>query len=122
MKGQVPKTSILLVSLFNEEALGLRQIFSVLKHKGYETKLMFFKLDSKKKYESRQRDVFENRINHATEEELEILCRFVEDKKPDIIGISLVSSNFHLYKRLYTRLKKYGKSKIVIGGWQASLN
>lgn len=113
---------ILLVSLFNDEAIGLRQFYSILRNRGYDTRMMFFKLDSKKEYEKRQRDVFANRINQATDKELDIFCDFIANVNPDVIGISLVSSNFHLYKKLYSHIRNLGNHKVVLGGWQPTLN
>lgn len=113
---------VLLVSLFNGEALGLRQLYSVLHHTGYDAKLLFLKLDVEKTYEERQRDLFTNDIDGVSEGEVELLLKFIRDMKPKVIGISLVSSHFYLYKRLYARIRELGDFKIVVGGWQPSLN
>jgi anaerobic magnesium-protoporphyrin IX monomethyl ester cyclase len=113
---------ILLVSLFNDEAIGLRQLYTILRKDGHDAKLVFFKLDSLKKYEKRQYDVFANKINSSSNKELDIFCDLINRTKPGVIGFSLVSPHFHLYKRIYSRIRELGDFKIVLGGWQASLN
>jgi len=118
----MPDFSVLLVSLFNGEALGLRQLYSILREHGYNTKLLFLKLDLEKNYEERQRDIFTNNIDGVSEEELDLLINLIAAIKPNVIGVSLVSSHFHLYKRLYARIRDLGDFKLVVGGWQPSLN
>ncbi len=114
--------NITLVSLFNGEAIGLRQLYSTLRRNGHNANLIFFKIDSLKKYEKRQCDTFMNKINTASDNELDIFCALIAHTKPYIVGFSLVSSHFHLYKRLYSRIRGLGDFKIVLGGWQPSLN
>jgi len=113
---------IVLVSIFNDEAIGLRQLYAISRNRGYEIALMFFKLDSLKKYEKRRQDTFTNKINEVSDKELDLFCRFITETKPDLIGFSLVSSHFYLYKRLFARLRPLGDFKIILGGWQPSLN
>ena len=105
---------ILLISLYNDEAYGLRQIYSILNEKRYNTKILFVKLNSK--------TVSNNEINKFTEKELNLLKGFIVNFNPNLIGFSLVSSNFSLYKKIYKEIRNLGDFKIIVGGWQASLN
>jgi len=52
----------------------------------------------------------------------ELLTKLLKRLKPDIVGFSLVSLNFALYKKLYEGIRKSGKFKILLGGWQPTLN
>jgi len=113
---------ILLISLFNGEAIGTRQLFSAMKVRGYDTKLLFFKVEFEKEYEKRQHDSFTDNKKMVTEQEISLLVEYVAELKPDIISFSLVSPYFQLYKQLYSQIRDVGCFKIVVGGWQASLN
>ena len=104
---------ILFVSFFNGEALGTRLLFSILHNLGYNTKLLFFKVPFQNKFATSQ---------DVSEEELKLFDDFVLEYKPDLIAFSLVSSVFGLYKKIYNRINNLSDFKILIGGWQASLN
>jgi len=96
---------ILFVSFYNDEAYGLRLLHSNIYNKYYNAKMLFLKLNSPRKL--------------LTETEKELFFKYIDDFKPDLLAFSLVSPNFKLYQSLYPRFKDY---KILIGGWQASLN
>lgn len=114
---------VLMISIFNAEALGTRQLFSALKSKGYNVKLLFFKAENlDKTYEHRQLDAFADKMELVSENEIQLLVEFIEQFKPDVISFSVVSPYFQLYKRLYQHIKAVSNSKIVVGGWQATLN
>ncbi len=104
---------ILFVSFFNGEALGTRILFSILNKIGYNTKLLFFKVPFFYNISVSEK---------VTEEEYKLFEEFILDYKPDLIAFSLVSSVFGLYKKIYNRIRKLGDFKILLGGWQASLN
>lgn len=90
---------ILLVSFFNTEAYGLRILHSILTKQGYDVSMLFINEDNEKLISTAL-----HRIN------------------PRILGISLVSQNFALYKKLYNTIRGAGTYRIVLGGWQPSLN
>jgi len=115
---------ILMISIFNSEALGTRQLFSALKSKGYDPELLFFKVDSllDRTYEKDQQAAFTDRMIRVSDDEIRLLVEYIKTSKPDIISFSLVSPYFNLYKRLYPFIRQAGDFKIVIGGWQATLN
>lgn len=104
------KFKVLLVSLYNDEAYGLRILHSILTNEGFDCKLCFVKLNSK--------TVNRNAYNSLTEKEIMLFKHLVDDIKPDLIGFSLTSTSFSAYKRIYGYIRNY---KIIIGGWQASL-
>jgi radical SAM superfamily enzyme YgiQ (UPF0313 family) len=95
---------ILLISIYNDEAIGLRLLHASINGK-YDSRILFLKIYSPRK--------------PLTEIEKELFYQYIEDWNPDLLAFSLTSPNFKLYQSLYPRLKKY---KIIIGGWQASLN
>ena len=73
---------IVLLSLYNDEAIGIRQLYSMLFNKGYDVKLVFLKLNLVKKYEERQRESFKNSINSTTDKELDIFADFIAKENP----------------------------------------
>lgn len=99
---------ILFISFYNDEAYGLRILHSILYHKGYDAKMLFFKLNSPRK--------------PLTEIEQNLLYRAITDFSPHILAFSLVSPNFKLYQNLYKTIRQLGDFEIVVGGWQASLH
>ena len=99
---------ILFVSLYNDEAYGLRILHSLVKNKGYDSRMLFLKRYSPK--------------TPLTDKERELFYEEIRIFNPDLLAFSLVSPNFCLYQSLYPTLRKLGNFKIVIGGWQASLN
>jgi len=105
-------SKVLLVSFFNTEAYGLRQLHSILRNEGHDAKMVFLK--------GAIGDRFEGVKSPLTDKEMNLFVSLVKKQKPDFIGFSLVSSNFTLYKKVYERIR--GLSKIIVGGWQASLN
>lgn len=105
---------ILLISFYNDEAYGLRLLHSILHHQGYDVKMLFLKKPIQ--------NSFAGQLNNVTDEEKDILSSFIKNYDPNIIGFSLVSSNFSLYKRIYNHIRGLGDFKVVVGGWQASLN
>lgn len=106
---------VLLVSLYNDEAYGLRPLQAVIRQKGYASNILFLKINRKK-------IGGEQRLNILTERELKLFENFILEYKPDLIAFSLVSSNFTLYKKIYLRIKDLGDFNVIVGGWQASLN
>lgn len=105
---------ILLVSFYNTEAYGLRQLHSILYHQGYDAKMLFLKGSIK--------DAFSGYFNYLTDEEEKHFAFLIRKFAPDLIAFSLVSSNFTLYKKIYKNIRGLGDFSIIVGGWQASLN
>lgn len=64
----------------------------------------------------------DTRMLFVEEDNPELLTKLLKALKPDIVGFSLVSLNFALYKKLYQDIRKSGKFKILLGGWQPTLN
>ena len=101
---------VLLLSLYNHEAHGLRQLYSVLKKAGYDTKLVFLKLGNR-------------RNNYLTTIEINLLRKAIVEFGPCLIGCSLVSPNFMLYKKLIEdRVIDCSDAIKLVGGWQATLH
>ncbi len=119
---------ILFISLFNDEAFGVRLLHAILYHRGYDTKMLFLKVNSKESrdsrdvYKERLKELLKHEIDYVTNKEFDILRRYILDYKPNVVAFSLVSSNFSLYRRIYGKIRNLGSFKIVLGGWQPSLN
>jgi radical SAM superfamily enzyme YgiQ (UPF0313 family) len=89
---------ILLGIFFNNEAYGLRILHSILS-KNHDCKMLFI-----------------------DENNQDLILEVIKEYNPDVVGFSLVSSNFPLYKSLYNKIRESGNFKIILGGWQATLN
>ena len=68
---------ILLVSFYNNEAYGVRILHSILINKGYDARMLFIE-----------------------ENNSQLVAELVKEFKPDILGFSVVSLHFGLYKKL----------------------
>lgn len=94
------KYKILLCSFYNTEAYGLRILHSILtSNPNYEVNLLF--------------------INSYSPE---LIVEIIKTLQPSIVGFSLVSPNFVMYKKVYPIIRKTGNFKIILGGWQSTLN
>jgi len=116
---------VLLVSFFNDEAYGVRVIHSNLIENNIEAYMLFFKLDdhkTKTKNEHQKEDYLIADGNYVSSNEIDILVSHIKGNKYDVVGFSLVSQHFFLYKKIYERIKRIDNLTVVIGGWQASLN
>lgn len=115
---------ILLVSLFNDEAYGLRSIHAHLIARGYDARMMFMKLPRNhgETQEEKVKGHFIGKINAVSETEIDLLVGHIAGNSYDMVGFSLVSQHFTLYKKLFSRIREIEGLKIVVGGWQASLN
>lgn len=116
---------VLLVSFFNDESYGVRSLHANLVSNSIDAYMMFFKLEDKYHKLSKNEEYkknFDGDINNATDKEIDLFVEFIKKNKFDVIGFSLVSSHFNLYKRIYEKIKKIENLTIVCGGWQISLN
>jgi len=119
------KIKVLLVSFYNDEAYGLRSLHSTLIKNAVDAYMLFFKVESKQFRENHEQNVkkdFTGSIKNATDREIRLLVDFIAQNKFAVVGFSLVSSHFRLYKRIYEKIRNIDGLKIVIGGWQPSLN
>ncbi len=92
------KTKVLLVSFYNNEAYGMRILHSILVDK-YDARMLYVEEDNPR-----------------------LIIELLKSFKPDVLCFSLVSSNFILYKKLYKQIQGVHDFKIVLGGWQPTLN
>jgi anaerobic magnesium-protoporphyrin IX monomethyl ester cyclase len=116
---------VLLVSFFNPEAYGVRTIHSNLIHGNVDAYMLFFKINDNhgKSYSDRNKDDFKANLNNVSVHEIDILISHLKENKYDVVGFSLVSQNFNLYKKIYKNIKREIEHLIVVvGGWQVSLN
>lgn len=115
---------VLLVSFFNDEAYGIRAIHSKLINDNVDAYMLFFKLprDHSESQNDKAKGEFIANLNNASIHEIDLLVDHIRENKYDIVGFSLVSQHFSLYKRIYERIRNIDHMAIVIGGWQSSLN
>jgi anaerobic magnesium-protoporphyrin IX monomethyl ester cyclase len=87
--------------------------------------MLFLKANDKQirdNYKKRLKTSFKHEVDYVTDNELDIFERYIINYKPDILAFSLVCSVFGLYKKIYEKIRKLGSFKIVLGGWEPSLN
>ena len=117
---------VLVVSFFNEESYGVRSLHSNLISNNIDAYMMFFKLAGKyynlTNDEKHKKSFIGDDNNNATDEEIDLFVDFIIKNKFDVIGFSLVSSHFNMYKRIYEKIKDIKGLTIICGGWQISLN
>lgn len=102
--------SIMLISFHNQKALGVRYLEKALKASGYTVNIVFFKGFNSVK------------PNGATSKELDLLNDLIEKNKPDVVGLSVMTS---LYLETVYSVNKLLKENfnipIIWGGVYASL-
>ena len=116
---------VLLVSFFNDEAYGIRSLHSTLIENAIDAYMLFFKVESKQiilDHDAKTKKDFMHNLRNASDKEIALLVNFITENQINVIGFSLVSSHFYLYKRIYERIRNIQGLTIVIGGWQPSLN
>ncbi len=116
---------VLIVAFFNEESYGIRSLHSNLVSNHIDAYMIFFKLAGKYynlSNNEKYKKSFEGDSNNATEEEVDLFVKFIKKNNFDVIGFSLVSSHFNMYKRIYEKIKDIKNLTIICGGWQISLN
>lgn len=116
---------VLIISFFNDEAYGVRTLHANLIEEKIDAYMMFFKLEGRYYISSKNEQLkrsYEGYDNNATEEEIELLYKFIKESNFDLVGFSLVSSHFNMYKKIYKKIRTINDLTIVCGGWQASLN
>ena len=74
------KKSVLLISLHNQKALGVKYLENSLKAHGHNTNIVFLKTFNSVK------------PSLVSQVELDLLKKVIDDTKPDLIGLSIMSS------------------------------
>lgn len=116
---------VLVVSFFNEESYGVRSLHANLVANNIDAYMMFFKLSGKYynlTNDEKHKKSFEGDDTSATEKEIDLFVDFIKQNNFDVIGFSLVSSHFNMYKKIYAKIKDIQNLTIICGGWQISLN
>ena len=111
---------VLLVSFYNTEAYGVRSLHASLVALGTDAHMLFFKTEEYQ-YDKALRKNFSFQINEVTEKEIELCVSHIKKGQPNLLAFSLVSSHFHLYMRIWERIKYLG-IPVILGGWEPSLN
>ena len=98
---------ILLISVENTlVCFGVRMISAVLKREGYDVQILFIP----KEFGQLE-----------TEQELNDISAWVADKKPDLIGFSLMSSHWRRALSIHGAIRKTCKTPIIWGGIHPTL-
>ena len=92
------RAKLVLLSLYHIQHLGARYVHSILKAQGYPVELVFFK------------NMFLSDAEPATPVEIDLLVDIIEDRRADVVGISLGCSTFlqlasHITKRIHDQLR-----------------
>ncbi len=93
--------SAVLISLYDDDAFGLRNIHGLLKKNGFKSNLIFFK------------ELLWN-IDEPSETEIDLLISKIKELNPTIIGLSVRSPFFNIAINLTERLKPL--NKLIIWG------
>ena len=113
---------IALISLYNRQfAFGLRYLSAVLKERGHHVDLVFFKQMTPNPDPTVSLEVGpgageEMYALPPTEKELEELIGLLKNLNADLIGISLISSFFHLAEETTRRIKESLNVPVIWGG------
>jgi hypothetical protein len=113
------RIKVLLVSFYNDEAYGLRSLHSALVQNKVDARMLFFKVESKQFREDHEENIkkdFIGSIKNASDREIELLADCIESNGFDVVGFSLVSSHFSLYKRIYQKIRNIKGITVVLGG------
>ncbi|QGG47110.1 B12-binding domain-containing radical SAM protein [Heliorestis convoluta] len=102
---------ILLIGLYNNKALGVRYLSSVLQQKGYEVDIIYFK------------DFNSLNASSPTEREYHLLLEQIKKSSPDMIGLSVMSSFYiEVAKEMSKRMRQaFPDTPFVWGGVYATL-
>jgi ABC-type transporter Mla maintaining outer membrane lipid asymmetry ATPase subunit MlaF len=86
--------------------------------------MLFFKLNiyHEKSYDDTLKDDFTADLDNTSRHEIDLLVAHIKENNYGVVGFSLVSHHFSLYRRIYERIKDIQGLTIVVGGWEASLN
>jgi len=94
---------ITLVSLYDVHSIAIRLLSSILENRNFDVTSIFFK------------DHYSDEV--VTEGEIDILVDEILNSSPDVVGFSLRSNFFPIYKDIYKKIKKLDPElMILIGG------
>ncbi|MDD4909361.1 MAG: radical SAM protein [Candidatus Omnitrophica bacterium] len=96
------KPTFTFISLFNQHAISLRPLLSVLENAGFSTNVVFFK---------RREDQ-----GRFTPKELALLTAVIDMLKTDYVMISLVSGAYQAAKAISLKLRKEKKRRFIVWG------
>jgi radical SAM superfamily enzyme YgiQ (UPF0313 family) len=102
----VKKTKIALISLYSTDAIGLRYLKSLLKNRGFDVSLIFFK----------ELHLEADLMMAPTEKECNLLVDVLRKTTPDVVGISLRSSYFKIACSITERVRKELSVPVIWGG------
>ncbi len=97
------------------EALGIQYLSSYLKKHGHETRLFF---DPQLFMDSASRSPFLSKILDYKK----VLYRQIDEFKPDILGFSVLSTNYQWACQIAQDIKQHSKVPIVFGGIHPTLD
>lgn len=98
---------IVLVALYDIRSYAIRILHSILKQNGFDVISIFFNESMDSKYYS-QKDV-------------DLLVKSINEQGPDIIGFSVRSPCFQLFKKISKKIKSTNDCLLIAGGHHATI-
>lgn len=98
--------SVCLISLYSASCIGLRYLASVLRERGFDVHMIFFK----------EKNIALDLMELPTEEEYERVTGLLSDLNPDLIGLSVRSSFFEIACEITRRARERVGAPVIWGG------
>lgn len=105
------KLKISLISLYSSSSIGLRYLASVLKKKGFDTSMIFFK----------EKNIALDLMELPTKREYDLLLGLIKDLNPDLIGIGVRSSFLKIGSEITRRIQEGLNKPVIWGGTHATV-
>jgi len=84
---------VALIAIYSVESAGIRYLSAALRRAGHDTRLLFL------------RDWVHNRLQMPSDRDVELLLEHLAEYRPDLVGLSLMSSLFPMARELTTRIR-----------------
>jgi len=105
------KFKISLIALYSSSSIGLRYLASVLKRKGFDVSMIFFK----------EKNIALDLMELPTKREYELLMGLLKDLNPDLIGIGVRSSFLKIASEITRNIQKNLNKPVIWGGTHATV-
>lgn len=109
---------ILLISLYHFENMGVRLLQPILKEKGHKCDILFFKGTGSKVVKKSLLNNRETRdvLMPPNDNDFNKLKEFIDKTKPEVVGLSVMSSYFNVAVKLTSFIKENSDAVVVWGG------
>jgi len=99
---------LVLIALYGTENTGVRYLSAHLKREGYRVSTIFFK------------EWRNNANKRPTQKEIDLLINLLKEIKPDLIGMSFISSFLCVARELTEKIKSETEFPVLLGGIHAT--